>query len=139
MGFRFRRSFRLMPGIRLNVSKSGVSTSIGRRGAWLTFGPRGTRATVGIPGTGVSYTEQSAWSRPAPTPALHAPGIEVTGLPRVEIDIPPIAEPAVAPAPAIDSAVVDEDAEHGDPRLLPIVLAFVALITAAVVFWATLV
>jgi len=45
----------------------------------------------------------------------------------------------VAPAPAIDSAVVDEDAEHGDPRLLPIVLAFVALITAAVVFWATLV
>ncbi len=58
MGFRFRRSFRLMPGIRLNLSKSGVSTSIGRRGAWFTIGPRGARATVGIPGTGVSYTQQ---------------------------------------------------------------------------------
>jgi uncharacterized protein DUF4236 len=38
MGFRFRRSFRLMPGIRMNVSKSGVSTSFGSRGAWFTVG-----------------------------------------------------------------------------------------------------
>jgi hypothetical protein len=57
MGFRFHRSVRLLPGLRLNLSKSGVSTSIGTRGAWLTFGKRGTRATVGIPGSGISYTE----------------------------------------------------------------------------------
>jgi hypothetical protein len=57
MGFRFYRRIRLLPGVRLNVSKSGVSTSIGGRGAWLTFGKRGTRATVGLPGTGLSYTE----------------------------------------------------------------------------------
>ena len=57
MGFRFHRSIRLLPGIRLNLSKSGVSTSIGTRGAWLTFGKRGTRATVGVPGTGISYTQ----------------------------------------------------------------------------------
>jgi hypothetical protein len=56
MGFRFRRTFRLLPGLRLNVSKSGVSTSIGTRGAWLTFGRKGTRTTVGLPGTGISYT-----------------------------------------------------------------------------------
>lgn len=58
MGLRFRRSFRIIPGVRLNLSKSGVSTSIGRRGAWFTIGPRGTRSTIGIPGTGISYTEQ---------------------------------------------------------------------------------
>lgn len=58
MGFRFRRSFRVFPGLRLNLSKSGVSTSIGDRGAWFTVGPRGTRATVGLPGSGLSYTEQ---------------------------------------------------------------------------------
>jgi hypothetical protein len=57
MDFRFHRSIRLLPGVRLNLSKSGVSTSIGTRGAWLTFGKRGTRATVGIPGTGISYTQ----------------------------------------------------------------------------------
>jgi hypothetical protein len=57
VGFRFHRSIRLLPGVRLNLSKSGVSTSIGTRGAWLTFGERGTRTTVGIPGTGISYTQ----------------------------------------------------------------------------------
>jgi hypothetical protein len=58
MGFRFRRSIKLLPGIRLNVSKSGVSTSIGGRGAHINIGPRGTRGTVGIPGTGISYSER---------------------------------------------------------------------------------
>ena len=57
MGFRFHRTIRLFPGLRLNVSKSGVSASIGTRGAWLTFGRKGTRTTVGLPGTGISYTQ----------------------------------------------------------------------------------
>jgi hypothetical protein len=59
VGFRLRRTVSLLPGLRLNVSNSGVSASIGRRGAWLTIGRRGTRATVGIPGTGLSYTTTS--------------------------------------------------------------------------------
>jgi hypothetical protein len=33
MPFCFRRSFRIAPGIRLNLSRSGISTSIGRRRA----------------------------------------------------------------------------------------------------------
>ena len=57
MGFRFRRSVRIMPGVRLNFSKSGVSTSLGGRGATVNVGPRGTRTTVGLPGTGVSYSQ----------------------------------------------------------------------------------
>lgn len=36
---------------------------MGVRGAHVTFGPSGTRETVGIPGTGVSYTQQSVPSR----------------------------------------------------------------------------
>ena len=59
MPFRFQRRIRILPGLRINVSNSGVSESIGRRGAWFTLGPRGTRTTVGLPGTGLSYTEQS--------------------------------------------------------------------------------
>jgi hypothetical protein len=57
MGFRFRRSVRLLPGIRLNFSTRGVSTSVGGRGFTLNFGKRGIRTTVGIPGTGISYSE----------------------------------------------------------------------------------
>jgi len=56
MGFRFRRSIRIAPGVRLNLSKSGVSTSIGGRGATINIGPKGTRHTVGLPGTGLSYS-----------------------------------------------------------------------------------
>ena len=66
MGFRFRKSIKLFPGVRLNLSKSGVSTSIGRPGATINIGQRGTRATVGIPGTGLSYSEKvSAGDQPA--------------------------------------------------------------------------
>jgi hypothetical protein len=57
MGFRFRQSVRLLPGIRLNFSTRGVSTSVGGRGFTLNFGKRGIRTTVGIPGTGISYSE----------------------------------------------------------------------------------
>jgi len=58
MAFRFRRSVRLLPGVRLNFSTGGISTSVGGRGAILNFSKRGTRATVGIPGTGISYSER---------------------------------------------------------------------------------
>src|ERR1700693_351172 len=56
MGFRFRRSVKLFPGLRLNFGKRGISASIGVRGAHVTYGPTGTRTTVGLPGSGVSYT-----------------------------------------------------------------------------------
>ena len=56
MGFRFHRSVKILPGIRVNFGKRGVSTSIGVRGAHVTFGKTGTRTTVGLPGSGISYT-----------------------------------------------------------------------------------
>jgi hypothetical protein len=56
MGFRFRRSIKILPGVRLNFGKRGISTSIGIRGAHITLGKTGTRTTVGLPGSGLSYT-----------------------------------------------------------------------------------
>ena len=56
MGLRFRKIFSIIPGVRLNVSKSGVSTSLGGHGATVNVGTSGKRTvTVGIPGTGLSY------------------------------------------------------------------------------------
>ena len=55
MAFRFRRRVKLLPGVALNLSKSGISTSIGGKGATLNISKKGTRATVGLPGTGLSY------------------------------------------------------------------------------------
>jgi len=63
MAFRFRRSFKVAPGIRLNVGKRGFSTSIGTRGARVTVGgSRGVTTTVGIPGSGLSYTSRMSGS-----------------------------------------------------------------------------
>lgn len=56
MGFRFRRSIRLLPGVTLNIGKRGVSTSFGIRGARITRGHGKTRVTLGVPGTGLSHT-----------------------------------------------------------------------------------
>lgn len=56
MGFRFRRSISILPGLRLNISKRGLSTSIGGRGHTVNISRRGVRTTVGIPGTAVSYS-----------------------------------------------------------------------------------
>jgi hypothetical protein len=64
VGLRFRRRISIGPGLRLNVSKSGISTSVGTRGAWFTIGHGKTRETVGLPGTGVSYTEQQSIGAP---------------------------------------------------------------------------
>ena len=53
MAFRFRKSVELFPGVRINLSKSGPSLSVGGRGHTLNVSKRGTGATVGIPGTGL--------------------------------------------------------------------------------------
>jgi hypothetical protein len=56
MGFRFRKGFRIAPGVRLNLSKGGSSWTLGRRGASVNVGGKQDRVTVGILGTGVSRT-----------------------------------------------------------------------------------
>ena len=56
MSFRFRRSIKIIPGVRLNVGKRGMSVSTGVRGARVTFGSSGTRVTAGLPGSGLSYS-----------------------------------------------------------------------------------
>jgi hypothetical protein len=63
VGLRFSRRVRLMPGLRVNLSKGGVSLSVGTRGAWYTVGTKGQRATVGLPGTGLSWTEYAPHSK----------------------------------------------------------------------------
>lgn len=62
MAFRFRKSIKIAPGVRLNLSRSGVSTTLGGRGLSMNVSRRGTRVTAGIPGTGISYQVRSGGS-----------------------------------------------------------------------------
>lgn len=58
MSVRFQRRIRLLPGVTLNIGKTGVSVTIGVRGARWTIGARGHTASVGLPGSGLSYRKQ---------------------------------------------------------------------------------
>jgi hypothetical protein len=58
MSLRLWRRKQLFSGMRVNLSKSGLSLSVGRKGAWYTSGPRGQRVTAGWPGTGLFWTEK---------------------------------------------------------------------------------
>jgi len=60
MGLKFRKSVKIAPGVRLNVSKKSASVSVGGKGFHKTFSTTGkTTTTVGIPGTGLSYSKTS--------------------------------------------------------------------------------
>lgn len=72
MGFRFRRTIGILPGVRLNLGKTAASLSFGVRGARTTVGRAGVRTTVGMPGTGLSHTTlqrglESVSERPKPS------------------------------------------------------------------------
>ena len=63
MGWRFHKSVKIAPGVRLNLSKRGPGLSFGGRGMRYSVGPGGRRTTFGIPGTGLSYVRQSRTRR----------------------------------------------------------------------------
>lgn len=64
MGFRFRKSIKIAPGVRINISKKGLSSlSVGRPGATVNINKKGTRTTLGIPGSGLSHSSYSAHNK----------------------------------------------------------------------------
>lgn len=80
MGFRFRKSIKILPGTRLNVSKSGVGISTGVKGARISTGPSGTRVTTSIPGTGIYNVQNIGAGKSKPAAAKAPTSIATTGI-----------------------------------------------------------
>ncbi len=58
-GLRFQKRISILPGLlRINLSKSGASASVGPRGADVNIGTHGMTTNAGIPGTGISYRQK---------------------------------------------------------------------------------
>lgn len=56
MGFRFQKRIKVGKFLTFNLSRKGVSTSIGVTGARVTYGHGQKRTTLGLEGTGLSHT-----------------------------------------------------------------------------------
>lgn len=65
MSFRFRKSFKLAPGVKINLNKKSSSITFGKKSVHKTFSStRRTTNSVGIPGTGIHYTQTSSNKSP---------------------------------------------------------------------------
>lgn len=97
MAFRFQKRIKLFPGVRLNVSKTGFSWTVGTRGASVTAKGGKLTGNVGLPGTGLSYRarldqpegqarrsekETSVQESPSPSPS-RGPASEQTGVSKI--------------------------------------------------------
>ena len=57
MGFRFRKSVKIAPGVKINFGKKSMGLSIGGKYGGVSFNSRtGTRVRASAPGTGLSYS-----------------------------------------------------------------------------------
>lgn len=87
MGFRFRKSFKIAPGVRVNVGKKSIGISAGVKGARVSVNSSGRKtATVGIPGTGLSYQKTEKIGGHAATDKHDQTAPEYTPT----VDLPPI-------------------------------------------------
>lgn len=58
MPWRFQRRITIFPGVRINIGKGGISTSVGPKGADINIGKHGVTTNAGLPGTGLSYRQR---------------------------------------------------------------------------------
>lgn len=58
MGLRFRKSLKILPGVRVNVGLGGLGLNVGGRGASISLSKKGMYSNTSIPGTGISFREK---------------------------------------------------------------------------------
>jgi hypothetical protein len=73
MAWNYRRRIKIIPGIYLNFSKSGISTSIGVKGASMTLGKEGVYLNSGIPALGIYNRQKLPGNNPPPVKDIPAP------------------------------------------------------------------
>jgi hypothetical protein len=72
LALRFRKTIKLAPGIKWNLSGGGSSFTFGPRGASINVGKRGSYLSTGIPGTGFTSRSRLSPAPPPPSPARHS-------------------------------------------------------------------
>lgn len=100
MGLCFRKRVTLFPGVRLNFSGGGISTTIGVRGASVNIGPGGAYLNLGLPGTGLSYRTRLDGNGAQPTrpePAVSVPPAQPVPAQPFSVQPPPAPQRPLLP------------------------------------------
>jgi hypothetical protein len=58
MGLRFRKTFSILPGVKLNIGKRSASVRVGVKGLGFTAGTAGQTVTASLPGSGFSVSHK---------------------------------------------------------------------------------
>jgi hypothetical protein len=102
MGWRFRKSFKVLPGVKLNLSRRGLSATLGGSPFSVNIGAAGVYANASIPGTGISYRQRIGRTQPQfPDPSAPAPD-------------PPAVEWQYEPEPAIPYGMTEVKSAAAD-------------------------
>lgn len=117
MSLRFRRSIRLAPGIRLNVTKTGLGLTMGTRGAHYSIHSSGAvTRSVGLPGTGLYYQDRHSAPRrqparvwPAARPSTAGPARPAAG----GLAVPEVSPAAMVPSPGLFASAAEKAYHRG--------------------------
>lgn len=105
MGFRFRRSMKILPGVRLTVGKSSVGISAGVRGARVSLNSSGRVTTsAGIPGSGLYWTESKSLKKKK-TKSKSPRSVSSTRVEETIVDDEVYVEDVYTPPRALDAPV----------------------------------
>lgn len=64
MALRFRKSYKIAPGVRVNMGKKSIGMSVGGKMGGVSFNSKsGTRVRASAPGTGLSYSTKISGSK----------------------------------------------------------------------------
>jgi hypothetical protein len=98
MSWRFRKSFKVIPGVKLNLTARGLSATLGASPFSVNVGPRGVYRNISIPGTGIWDRQRIGGPSSQPS-GIQVPSADEPGVPSI-----PSAPPSfpVPPSPATE-------------------------------------
>lgn len=68
MGWNYRKSIKIAPGVKVNISKRGVGMSAGTKGFRVGVNSKGkTYASASVPGTGIYYRKEYGSNSQSPS------------------------------------------------------------------------
>ena len=102
MSWRFRKTFKVIPGVKLNLNARGLSATLGASPLSVNVGPRGVYRNISIPGTGIWDRQRIGGPSSQPS-VFQVPSADEPGVPSIP-SVPPSFPVPPSPATEVHSA-----------------------------------